>query len=108
MIMAQQNFNDFIIDDTIYETKLTRKFRLRKKYEIPDPRKLKAFIPGIVREIFVSNGQFVKEGDKILILEAMKMKNNVTATCSGKIKEIKIKTGEMVVKNQLLIEFECL
>lgn len=102
----QKKLNQFIIDDTVYETKLTRKFRLRKKYAHPNEKLLNAFIPGIIRDIYVRKGQMVNEGDKLLILEAMKMKNLVNAHTTGKIKEIKVNTGEMVVKNQLLIEFE--
>lgn len=104
--MAELKQNQLIIDDTVYETKLTRKFRLRKKYEAPNPKHLNAFIPGIIRDIYVKPGQLINEGDKILILEAMKMKNTVTSEIKGKIKEIKVTTGKMVTKNQLLIEFE--
>jgi biotin carboxyl carrier protein len=102
----QKKTNTLIIDDTIYETRLTRKFRNRKAYAIPDPNKVHAFIPGIVRDINVKRGQQVKEGDQLLILEAMKMKNIVYAHCDGKIKEINIKSGDMVLKDQLLMEFE--
>jgi biotin carboxyl carrier protein len=102
----QKKNNQLIIDDTVYETKLTRKFRMRKKYTPPDEKLLNAFIPGIIRDIYITKGQMIKEGEKLLILEAMKMKNLVTANVSGKVKEIKISSGEMVVKNQLLIEFE--
>jgi len=104
--MTEQKQNQLIIDDTVYETKLTRKFRLRKKYAAPNPKHLNAFIPGIIRDIYITPGQFVKEGEKILILEAMKMKNTVTSEISGQVKEIKVTSGNMVTKNQLLIEFE--
>jgi pyruvate carboxylase subunit B len=104
--MTELKQSQFIIDDTVYETKLTRKFRLRKKYEVPNPKHLNAFIPGIVRDIYVKPGQTLNEGDKILILEAMKMKNTVTSHTVGKVKEIKVSSGNMVTKNQLLIEFE--
>ncbi len=98
--------NSLIIDDTVYETQLTKKFRQRKTYAKPDPRLVKAYIPGIIREIFIKPGNSVKEGDKILILEAMKMKNTVTAHRDGKIKMIRVESGDMVYKGQLLVEFE--
>lgn len=104
--MTELKQNQLVIDDTVYETRLTRKFRLRKKYEAPNPKHLNAFIPGIIRDIIVKPGQHVKEGEKLLTLEAMKMKNTVTSHLDGKIKEIKISAGEMVTKNQLIIEFE--
>jgi biotin carboxyl carrier protein len=65
-----------------------------------------AYIPGIIRKIHVTPGQKVKWGDQVLILEAMKMKNDVTAPLDGTIKSVHVKVGTMVAKNQLLIEFE--
>jgi biotin carboxyl carrier protein len=105
--MSEQKKNqELIIDDTVYETKLTRKFRHRTKYEAPNPKLVGAFIPGIIQAINVKNGQYVKEGECMLILEAMKMKNCVEAPHDGKIKEIKVNLGDMVTKNQLIVEFE--
>jgi biotin carboxyl carrier protein len=94
------------IDDTIYQTRLTKKYKARKPYTVPDQKKIYAIIPGIIRDINVKVGQNVKEGDKILILEAMKMKNILLSHREGKVKEIKIESGDMVFKNQILIEFE--
>jgi biotin carboxyl carrier protein len=102
----QKKINKFIIDDTIYETRLTKKFLNRKPYVIKDPKKVNAFIPGIIRNIYVKKGQHIKEGDELLILEAMKMKNVLISHGSGIIKEIKTATGDMVLKDQELIEFE--
>jgi len=103
---TENKSNSLVIDDTVYETQLTRKFRQRKHYTKPDPKMINAFIPGIVREIYVKRGQSVKEGDKLLLLEAMKMKNILTVLRSGIIKEIHITAGDMVYKGQLLIELE--
>ena len=102
----QNKIGRLIIDDTIYDTRLTKKYLTRKAYSRKDPKQINAFIPGIIRNINVKKGQNVKEGDELLILEAMKMKNVLIAHCNGKIKDIKITTGDMVLKNQTLIEFE--
>ena len=96
----------FMIDDMVYETRLTKKFRNRKPFVPHNPNLVNAFIPGIIRDINVKKGQRVKEGEQLLILEAMKMKNVLLSHREGKIKEIKIQSGDMVLKNQLLIEFE--
>jgi|WetSurMetagenome_2_1015567.scaffolds.fasta_scaffold16784_2 biotin carboxyl carrier protein len=101
-----EEFYHLIIDDTPYEVRLTPKFLKRKPYIPADPKKVKAVIPGIIRNIFVKKGQKIKRGDNLLILEAMKMKNFVKSSKDGLIKTVYIKTGEMVVKDQLLIEFE--
>ena len=102
----KNNFAKLNIDFTDYETKLTAKFSKRKPYKSPDPAKVKAYIPGIITDIFVYVGQQVKRGDKLLILEAMKMKNNVSSPRDGKIKKINAAKSKMVVKNETLIEFD--
>lgn len=95
-----------IVDDTSYETKLTPKFRRRKPYIPSDPKKIYAFIPGIINKINVYEGQKVNKGQSLLVLEAMKMKNDVNSPLDGRIKVIHVKVQNMVVKGQLLVEFE--
>jgi biotin carboxyl carrier protein len=96
----------FIIDDTSYETRLTSKFRRRKPYIILDPKKIYAFIPGIITKINVYEGQKINRGQSLLVLEAMKMMNDLTCHIDGRIKTIHIKQSQMVVKGQLLLELE--
>lgn len=103
--MENEKLKSLIIDDSTYSTFYTKKFSRRKKYISPDPKKILAFIPGVIKRIYVKEGQIVKWGDSLLVLEAMKMQNDVTSPQSGTIKKIHIKTGDMVTKNQLLIEF---
>lgn len=66
---------------------------------------IKAPMPGMVLNILVSEGQAVKKGDNILILEAMKMENILKAPADGVVKKIAVTKGTAVEKNQLLIEF---
>lgn len=99
-------FQYLVIDDTKYETNLTKKTINRKKYVVPDKRKLNAFIPGIIRYIYIKEGQEIQLGDNILILEAMKMKNIVLSPRKGKITKIHVLPNEKVLKGQLLVEFE--
>ncbi|WP_242087289.1 acetyl-CoA carboxylase biotin carboxyl carrier protein subunit [Aestuariivivens sediminis] len=68
--------------------------------------KIYAPMPGLILEIVAQSGQLVKEGDTLLILEAMKMENSITAPFEGIIKSINAIKGDSVEKNQLLIEFE--
>jgi biotin carboxyl carrier protein len=63
-------------------------------------------MPGLVIEYFVKEGDEVQAGDKLMILEAMKMENVIKATGEGKIKKLVVSKGNTVEKNQLLIEFE--
>jgi len=94
------------LDDREYSTFLTKKFYQRKKYTSPDPTKLKAFIPGVIQKIYVEKGMEVKRGEPLLVLEAMKMKNDVFSPVNGIVKSINVKVGEAVKKDQVLIEFE--
>ncbi|NWF90175.1 MAG: acetyl-CoA carboxylase biotin carboxyl carrier protein subunit [Ignavibacteriaceae bacterium] len=103
---ASKLLSKIIIDDTPYETRLTKKFIKRKPYIEADPKKIFAFIPGIITEIKVYEGQKISRGQSILILEAMKMLNEVKCPMDGRIKAIHIKKSQMVVKGQLLVELE--
>jgi biotin carboxyl carrier protein len=94
------------IDDTDYETKLTKKFANKKSYQVKDPKKLLSIIPGTILEIYINKGDIVNIGQPLLVLEAMKMKNSVNSHLSGKIKDIHVKINEKVPKNHLLLEFE--
>jgi biotin carboxyl carrier protein len=102
----EENLKKLEIDSTLYETKLTSKYLGRKSYSIKDPRKITAFIPGIIRKINVREGGKIKPGDNLIILEAMKMENIIISSIEGKIKKIYIKEGETIMKNHLLIEIE--
>ena len=65
---------------------------------------IKAPMPGIILSVIVKENQEVKEGETLLILEAMKMENAISAPKSGFIKSIYAKSGETVEKGALLIE----
>lgn len=67
---------------------------------------IKAPMPGLVLEIAVTNGQQVVAGDKLLILEAMKMENSITIHANATIKNIAVTAGQAVEKGQTLIELE--
>ncbi|HEC41792.1 MAG TPA: acetyl-CoA carboxylase biotin carboxyl carrier protein subunit [Bacteroides sp.] len=95
-----------IIDGTKYRTRLNYKFENRKKYEPPDSRKITSIIPGTILKLFVKEGQQVKEGEQMLILEAMKMKNIILFDEDGTVEKIHVKEGERVPKNQLIVELK--
>lgn len=102
----QEEYQKLIIDETEYQTQFTVKYNNRKVWEEPNPKKVFSFIPGTIIDIFVKKNQEVKEGDELLLLEAMKMRNKVVAPISGKIKSINVKKTQVVPKNFLLIEFK--
>ena len=67
---------------------------------------IKAPMPGLVISIAVTEGQEVKEGDRILVLEAMKMENSILIHADGKIKRVAVKAGQAVDKGQVLVELD--
>lgn len=69
-------------------------------------KEIKAPMPGLVLQISVTEAATVSPGDKLIILEAMKMENSILAPAEAKVKKIHVTTGMSVEKGQLLIEFE--
>lgn len=67
---------------------------------------VKAPMPGKVLDIQVENGSEVKEGDPLLVLEAMKMENVIKAPGDGKVKAVHVGVSDPVEKNTVLVEFE--
>ena len=67
---------------------------------------LVAPLPGSIFKILMSVGDEVKKGDTILIMEAMKMENNIQSEKDGVIASIKVKEGDTVLQNDVLVEIE--
>jgi biotin carboxyl carrier protein len=66
---------------------------------------IKAPMPGLIIDLRVKDGDLVKTGDPLLILEAMKMENIIKSPGEGVVKSVKVKKGAGVEKGQVLIEF---
>ena len=92
------------VDETSYETQLTRKFLSRKRWEPPQPGKVACVIPGIIQKVHVRPGQQVRRGEPLVVLEAMKMQNDIVAPADGSVKQVLVVSGEQVARGQLLIE----
>jgi propionyl-CoA carboxylase alpha chain len=98
---------DYSVNFNFYD-KTTAKF---EKYMIEEESKdlskyLLAPMPGKIVSVNVKDGQKIKSGENLLILEAMKMENLITATKDTKIKKINIKENDAVEVDQILIEFD--
>lgn len=64
--------------------------------------KVSAPMPGTILDVRVSNGQAVKKGDILFILEAMKMENEIMAPCDGTIVSVSVTKGAAVDSGALL------
>lgn len=88
-----------------YQTQLTPKYLNRKAYSAPEPI-VKAAIPGTIMEVLVKEGQQVKRGDALLVLDSMKMNNTICASDDGTVKKVYVTVGQSVGKDAPMVEFE--
>lgn len=72
------------------------------------PRALRAPMPGLVVRIEARVGEIVQAGEGIIIVEAMKMENELCAERSAKVTAVLVEEGATVEKDQVLVEFEAL
>lgn len=82
-----------------------RKFLAKNKQESKVER-VQAPMPGKIVEFLVEENQEIKEGEPLLILEAMKMQNEILSTIRGKINKINFHANDNVMKDDVLIEVE--
>lgn len=101
-----QEMKTLMIGEVLYETTFTKKFEQRRQYVRPDPSVVKCKIPGVVLEVCVEPGASVREGDRMFVIEAMKMQNEVLAHCTGTVRAIHAAPGTVVAKGELLVEFD--
>ena len=95
-----------IVHGEKYITNHTKKYVNRKKWVKPNEKLVYSYIPGTITEIYVKEGQITQKGEKMILLEAMKMLNSITVPFSGKIKKINIKVGDKIPKGFLMAEYE--
>jgi biotin carboxyl carrier protein len=98
----EKKLDKLTIDDTEYSTEIPE--YSRKPYEgVPDPSEVRAFIPGTIVDVKVSEGDSVQPGDVLLLLDAMKMHNEICSTIQGRVKQLHVKMDDTVQKNQLMV-----
>ncbi len=102
----------FLVNGYSYELSIRTKLQ-EKAIEILGKRKndkkekqIKAPMPGLVLQIKINIGDEIKVGDPLIVLEAMKMENEIRSQANGVIKEIFVKEGLSVEKNEILLNIE--
>lgn len=98
------------------EVKTTKTPKLVRSQPAPTPQKsfapaiglktVVAPLPGVIHKLVTKEGDSVKLGDTLLILEAMKMENNILAEKNGVIKSVKVREGDSVMQGDVLMEIE--
>jgi len=84
-------------------TKPTGEPVLGAKKPVTSGGAVKAPLPGVILEISVKVGDTVKLGDKVMLLEAMKMENTITSDIAGKVLEIRVEPGTTVLEGAEMI-----
>jgi len=84
--------------------------RIQSMVATPDgpkgPKPLRAPMPGLVVKLEVAEGDTVSPGQGLVIVEAMKMENEIKSEGGGRIQRIFVEPGQVVEKDQILVEFE--
>jgi acetyl/propionyl-CoA carboxylase alpha subunit len=83
--------------------------RIKKAAGIDDGarvKKITAPMPGLIVRVNRQAGDEVKRGEALVVMEAMKMENDIKSPLAGKIRNINVSPGESVEKGHLLVEFE--
>jgi len=120
IISHEDNIIDLEVNGTSYSVKLSEEVKVTKTPTIvrsaskkPEPLKVNsntsnakivAPIPGTVLSIDVKVGDTIKLGDRLLVLEAMKMENNIASEKSGIITAVNVTVGQQVLQNEVMIE----
>lgn len=79
----------------------------RKRKELGQPKDaISSPMPGKVVDVLVKEGQEVKAGDTVIVIEAMKMQSNYKVEADAVVKQIHVKAGESIQANQKLISLE--
>ena len=105
-MINKDELEGFRVHTMEYQTKVTKKYANRKPWHAPDPCEIRSHIPGTVIKFNVKVGDVLKEGDSLMVLEAMKMLNQIAMPFDGKVKEICVKEGDKIPKDELMIIIE--
>jgi len=94
------------INSILYKTRLSPKFINRRVYKPSNPKTIISYLPGTILDILVKEDQKVKQGEDLLILDAMKMQNRMKCNMDGTIMKIYVKRGDKVSKGTVLMELK--
>ena len=86
-----ENLKIIVVGGTTYETRFTN---------------VLCVIPGVVRALFVKPGSMVHAHDRLMVIEAMKMENDVLAHRDGIIRNIQVAVGDVVTRGRALMDIE--
>ena len=77
-----------------------------KKKSLDIPQDITPPMPAVVVRILVSEGDTVKQGQSVIVVESMKMETTLTAPFSGKVRTVNVAQGDKVMPGQILIDID--
>lgn len=95
------SFETEVLDQTIL---MLRSFAKSRDEGVSGQFKLRAPMPGLVVKVLTSEGENVNKGDKLVIIEAMKMENALSTPISGIVQKVFVQEGQTVEKDAILVE----
>jgi len=96
-------FSELEIGGIVYKTTLPSRFQ-QKKWNPKNIGEIEALITGIIKNIFVKKGDPVKKGDCVLLLEAMKMNNEILSPVDGTVQDIFVTENSNVTKGTIMVK----
>lgn len=100
-VMVNGVWHSFSVETPI---SLKRKRFLEQQGDTSSSVAIEAPMPGKIIDILVEEGVEVKEGEPIIILEAMKMQNEILSHVTGVVQSVEVKKGDSVMKDDVMIE----
>jgi len=98
--------DELIVDGVAYKTRLPESYKNRDKYAGTDHSRVCAQMPGTILRLLLKPGSEVDEETPVLVLEAMKMENELRAGRKGKLAEYFVREGQVVEKGAPLFRLE--
>lgn len=109
LVQAAEDGLEVLLQGQLYQVTVEdeRQRRLRQtsgsSAELRGELHFKAPMPGLIVTVRVREGQEVKKGDRMIVLESMKMQNELSSPSDGIVRNIRIKSGDNVEQNQVLL-----
>jgi len=102
----RQHGSEYHVRSALGQRTVTRLPRFPERSASGQHQSANSPMPGQVLRILVAEGQQVKPGDGLMVLEAMKMEQTIKATIQGVVRAVLVKTAEVVAPGQMLVEIE--
>lgn len=112
VVSVKQNTYEVMVNGVSYHYTVETPFSLKRRQilaahkPVNENEELRAPMPGKIVSVHVKAGQEGMPGDPLLVLEAMKMQNTLTATSKGTVVSVNVRDGQNVSKDDLLVEIK--